>query len=100
MVNGRPTNQGKWWAPNKTGKFRIRKPPANSMVAATACTANLKYGPTVRRSSYTPSRKINNAGNRIVPSLPDEHPKSRPGHFHHTHRPIAPAHPTETKDTT
>ena len=45
-----------------TGILTIRKPPTYSMVAATPCTENLKYGPTPRMSSYTPSRKTRDAG--------------------------------------
>src|SRR5208337_3815267 len=50
-VSGNPTNQGSEWEPKINGRSRTRMPPANSIAAATACTANFKYGPAPRRSS-------------------------------------------------
>ena len=50
-VRGKPTNQGSEWDPKISGRSRTRIPPAKSMVAAMACTANFKYGPAPWRSS-------------------------------------------------
>ena len=80
IVSGSLTNQGKWYPLNRTGRSRMRSPPANKMAPASTCTRELEVrAPPDAGRRTGPAEKSESRAARMVSSAFDENPKLRRG---------------------